>query len=219
LDLDSDEVFADQLLADSYCRMLGLRPICPNEVRSTALQTILTACYRTNSPNIGAANLVRKDGSPMEWHNFQAHDVWIGVQYSLATALLQSKMIIEARDLLASMYRNLYIEARIPFAAPEGFNGTCRFELQDAQKLGASNPATIIQALTEQQALLEDGRIHPNLPRTFENFSKKYETILQQFRTQNVDSLQLFNALHATALKYTAGRYFRPGMIFSLTHA
>ena len=83
----------------------------------------------------------------------------------------------QAADMGDSMIRNLYEEARIPFAAPEGFNGSCR--------------------------------LHPEaLVKAFGSIAK----------ANKVEASALFMLLHSTALKYTAGKYFRPGMVFALLY-
>jgi hypothetical protein len=150
---------------------------------------------------------VHKDGSPLDEFNFQAHDVWIGIQYSLATAMYMHGMKREADDLLEACFRNLYKEARIPFAAPEGFNGSCRLHT------GKIITKTLLGDLKKADALLEDGRISPDLPRDLNKFEKEFKSICAKHR---VKATELFALLHSTALKYTAGKYFRPGMVFAV---
>ncbi|MCV5941940.1 GH116 family glycosyl hydrolase, partial [Escherichia coli] len=52
----------------------------------------------------------------------QAQDVWIGVQFSVATALRLAGKQKQAETLMDAVYKALYEMAKIPFAAPEGFN-------------------------------------------------------------------------------------------------
>ncbi|MEE3496250.1 MAG: hypothetical protein VZR06_13895, partial [Butyrivibrio sp.] len=61
-----------------------------------------------------------------------------------------------------SMIRNLYEEARIPFAAPEGFNGSCRLHpeaLVKAFGLSATAADKMHKELLKKGALLADSRI------------------------------------------------------------
>ena len=81
---DCDDVFADTMLADTYLRLLDLEPITDSVKAKSNLLRIFNTNYKANSPLIGAANLVHKDGSPLDEFNFQAHDVWIGIQYEKA---------------------------------------------------------------------------------------------------------------------------------------
>jgi uncharacterized protein (DUF608 family) len=203
----NDDVFADTLLADTYLRLLNLEPIMDSKKAKRTLIKIYNTNYKKNSPLIGAANLVHKDGSPLDEFNFQAHDVWIGIQYSLATAMYIHGMKREADDLLEACFRNLYKEARIPFAAPEGFNGSCRLHASDKVT------KTLLSDLKKAGALLADSRISPDLPRNMSKFEKEFKSICVKHK---IKASELFILLHGTALKYTAGKYFRPGMVFAV---
>ncbi len=215
IDLDSDDVFADSMLADTYLRLLDLKPITDEEKGTRTLDRIFKTNYKKNSPLLGAANLVHKDGSPLDEFNFQAHDVWIGIQYSIASGLILHKSFDEARDLVESMIQNLYEEAKIPFAAPEGFNGSCRLHEDTLEKAGVSASAakTLIAELVKKKALLPDQRIAPTLTTNLASFKKSYGALAKK---ANISEEDLFTLLHSTALKYTAGKYFRPGMVFAL---
>jgi hypothetical protein len=171
------------------------------------LAKVYNTNYKKNSPLIGAANLVHKDGSPLDEFNFQAHDVWIGIQYSLATAMHIHGMKKQAEDLLEATFRNLYKEAKVPFAAPEGFNGSCRLHANGIIT------KTLLKDLRKAGALLLDDRISPDLPRDLKKFEKEFKSICAKHK---VKAAELFALLHNTALKYTAGKYFRPGMVFAV---
>ena len=215
---DCDDVFADTMLADTYLRLLDLKPICDSKKAKANLLRVFNTNYKANSPLIGAANLVRKDGSPLDEFNFQAHDVWIGIQYSIMTAMMFHGLVKEAADLGDSMIRNLYDEARIPFAAPEGFNGSCRLHPEALEaKFWLNKVAAegLVKDLTKKGALLPDGRISPKLPRNLPAFTKAFGAIAKEYK---IDVEQLFLFLHSTALKYTAVKYFRPGMVFALLY-
>ncbi len=218
--LDSDDIFADQLLADTYLQVLGLDPITTPPQRKRILETILEKNYRRHSPNVGAANSVSASGSPLE--AFQAQDVWIGVQDSIVCALILADMKQAARELLQKLYLNLYWEARIPFGAPEGFNASCCLEIEQLESLGNldSQQASEFRNFLQQQGfLLEDFRISPHLTTDVQVFEKELGTdhVAEGNRViEGIDPQALFRTLHETGLKYTAGRYFRPCMIFGL---
>ncbi len=219
LDLDNDDVFADAMLADTYLRLLDLSPLTDSEKAKRTLKRIFETNYKKNSSLIGAANLVHKDGEPLDEFNFQAHDVWIGIQYSIATAMQFHGLKDECADLLDSMVRNLYDEARIPFAAPEGFNGSCRLHPEALVKAFDMKDAAakkLHKSLVTGKALLADSRISPALPRTLALFTKAYGSLA---KANKIDVEKLFTLLHSTALKYTAGKYFRPGMVFAVLEA
>ena len=215
---DCDDVFADTMLADTYLRLLGLKPISDEKKAKANLLRVFNTNYKANSPLIGAANLVRKDGSPLDEFNFQAHDVWIGIQYSIMCAMMHHGLEKQAADMGDSMIRNLYEEARIPFAAPEGFNGSCRLHpeaLVKAFGLSATAADKMHKELLKKGALLADSRISPKLPRNLPAFTKAFGSIA---KSNKVEASALFMLLHSTALKYTAGKYFRPGMVFALLY-
>ncbi len=217
--LDNDDVFVDAMLADTYLLLLGLAPITDAEKAKRTLHRVFSTNFKANSPLLGAANLVHKNGAPLDEFNFQAHDVWIGIQYSLVTSMLIHGLISEAEALTESMVRNLYGEARIPFAAPEGFNGSCRLHPEALEaKFGLSKSAAkkLHKDLLAKKALLEDSRISPQLPRNIVAFKKVYGATA---KANKVDAEALFTLLHSTALKYTAGKYFRPGMVFAILEA
>lgn len=216
--LDSDDVFADSMLADTYLRLLDLEPVTDKEKGERTLDKIFRTNYKANSPLLGAANLVHKDGSPLDEFNFQAHDVWIGIQYSIASGMILHGAFDEARDIVESMVQNLYDEAKVPFAAPEGFNGSCKLHEDALEKLGVSAQAakSLLAELGKKGALLADGRISPKLPKNFAAFKRNFGLLAKK---ANISEEALFTLLHSTALKYTAGKYFRPGMVFALFHA
>ncbi|MDR2579443.1 MAG: hypothetical protein LBC85_00415 [Fibromonadaceae bacterium] len=209
----NDDVFADALLADTYLRLLNLEPIMDSKKAKRALTKIYNTNYKKNSPLIGAANLVHKDGSPLDEFNFQAHDVWTGVQYSIATAMYMHGMKKEAEDLIETTFSNLYNEAKIPFAAPEGFNGSCRLhagvKINEKQKITKA----LLVDLQKSGALLADCRVSPDLPRDLKKFESKFKALCAKHK---IKAAELFELLHHTALKYTAGKYCRPGMVFAI---
>jgi len=217
--LDNDDIFVDSMLADTYLRLLGLSPITDVQKVRRSLKKVYEMNYKANSPLIGAANLVHVDGSPLDEFNFQAHDVWIGIQFSLITAMLMHGLKSEAEDLIESMVKNLYNEARIPFAAPEGFNGSCRLHPEAIEKnlnLSKANAVKLHKNLLSAKILLPDSRVSPKLTRDLATFKKTYKSLIQAAK---VNETALFSLIHNTALKYTAGKYFRPGMVFAIVQA
>lgn len=118
----SDDVFADQLLSDLWLELLGLPEITPKNKRLRVARRILDNNFHINSPGVGAANLCAADGKALD--SFQAQDVWVGVQFSLAAAAARAGEIAGAWELIEAQYENLYNQAKIPFGAPEGFNAS-----------------------------------------------------------------------------------------------
>lgn len=208
---DSDNSFGDALLADSYLKLMGLEGIFPAERIERALDYVYTHNFEINSPKLGVANMTLADGMPHE--AFQAQDVWIGVQFSVATALKLAGKSNQAQTLMDTVYTALYDYSKIPFAAPEGFNCSVSVTEQDLSKsfnLDENEAKSWILMLKEKSCLLSDGRVTPSLTQNVDEFVNITKGIVP-----HETAPQLLKWLSSTGLKYTAGRYFRPGMIFA----
>lgn len=208
---DSDNSFGDALLADSYLKLIGLEGIFPQERIQRALDYVYKYNFEINSPKLGVANMTLADGSPHE--AFQAQDVWIGVQFSVATALSLAGKSQQAETLMDTVYTALYDYSKIPFAAPEGFNCSVSFTEQDLTEsfeLSQNDAKKWLTALKLQKCVLSDGRVNPELTKD----SDKFVSMLQG-EISAEQAVVLHKWLLSTGLKYTAGRYFRPGMIFA----
>ncbi|MFM2643656.1 GH116 family glycosyl hydrolase [Vibrio chagasii] len=208
---DSDNSFGDALLADSYLKLIGLEGIFPQQRIQRALDYVYKHNFEINSPKLGVANMTLADGSPHE--AFQAQDVWIGVQFSVATALSLAGKSQQAETLMDTVYTALYDYSKIPFAAPEGFNCSVSFDekdLSESFKLSQSDAKKWINALKLQNCVLSDGRVSPNLTKDNDRFVNMVKGEISA-----VQAKSLHKWLLSTGLKYTAGRYFRPGMIFA----
>ncbi|MDA0150844.1 GH116 family glycosyl hydrolase [Vibrio sp. Makdt] len=208
---DSDNSFGDALLADSYLKLIGLEGIFPQQRIQRALDYVYKHNFEINSPKLGVANMTLADGSPHE--AFQAQDVWIGVQFSVATALSLAGKSQQAETLMDTVYTALYDYSKIPFAAPEGFNCSVSFTEQDLTEsfeLSQNDAKKWLTALKLQKCVLSDGRVNPELTKD----SDKFVSMLQG-EISAEQATVLHKWLLSTGLKYTAGRYFRPGMIFA----
>lgn len=211
LERESDDCFGDPMLADAYLQMMGIETIMTEEQRKGVMEKAYKTNFKINSPHVGFANLVSCDGAPKE--AFQAQDVWIGVQYSNAASLLQAGEYEKFNELIHTLYDNLYLKAKIPFAAPEGFNCSCQL-VADAldEYTGDSRKSTeLYSAMQENRWILADGRIAPNFPSEFDEFSTLASSYIV---ADKLNEAHYF--IQTTGLKYTAGRYFRPGMVFVL---
>ncbi|CAK2459621.1 non-lysosomal glucosylceramidase [Vibrio crassostreae] len=208
---DSDNSFGDAMLADSYLKLIGLEGIFPQERIQRALDYVYKHNFEINSPKLGVANMTLVDGSPHE--AFQAQDVWIGVQFSVATALSLAGKSQQAETLMDTVYTALYDYSKIPFAAPEGFNCSVSFDekdLSESFKLSQNDAKKWLTALKLQKCVLSNGRVSPDLTKD----SDKFVSMLQG-EISAEQAMILHKWLLSTGLKYTAGRYFRPGMIFA----
>ncbi|MGF1721903.1 non-lysosomal glucosylceramidase [Vibrio kyushuensis] len=209
--LDSDNSFGDALLADSYLKLIGLDGLFPQERIDRALDFVYEQNFVNNSPQLGVANMTLADGAPHE--AFQAQDVWIGVQFSVATALNLAGKYDKAQTLMDTVYTALYQYAKIPFAAPEGFNCSVAVDetmLVDEFTIDSETAAAWLSGLKQTHCLLADGRVNPEL--TTDTYA--FSTLMTSSVEHGMQEC-LHKYLLSTGLKYTAGRYFRPGMIFA----
>lgn len=211
LEADSDNSFGDTLLADSYLKLVDLPGLFDSSRIERTLDFIYQTNFITNSPKLGVANMTLADGRPHD--AFQAQDVWIGVQFSVATALRLAGKQVQAERLMDAVYQALYSMAKIPFAAPEGFN--CSVTVSDndiAQRfdLASEVASELLLHLQKVGHLFADGRVNPELTQNIEEFALSLSNL-----PSNVDYRELHTWLLSTGLKYTAGRYFRPGMIYA----
>lgn len=209
--LDSDNSFGDVLLADSYLKLMGVEGVFSNERINRTLDYNYNTNFIKNSPTLGVANMTLADGQPHD--AFQAQDVWIGGQFSVASALKLASKTEQAEDLIATVYNALYNYSEIPFAAPEGFSSSAQVttgSLVEQFSLNQEKASLWLTILKEKQCLLGDGRVNPHLTKALPEFSLLMNDTVQQDRVAD-----LHQWLLSSGLKYTAGRYFRPGMIFS----
>jgi uncharacterized protein (DUF608 family) len=209
--LDSDNSFGDALLADSYLKLIGDKGLFEDDKVARTLDYIYRTNFKENSPKLGVANMTLCDGAPHD--AFQAQDVWIGVQFSTATALKLAGKQQQAEALIDSVYTALYHYAKIPFAAPEGFNCSVAVSQSDlVEQFGLAESAAEqwLQSLKATNCILADGRVNPGLTPDFAEFRSAFTEAMP-----DEQAVKLHTWLLNTGLKYTAGRYFRPGMIFS----
>ena len=207
---DSDSVVAGQLLADTYLMLLGLPPITPKPKRQRALSTMLTASFYRNG--VGVCNSCPKDGRQSV--QFQANDIWVGVQYSICSALIMSDMYQEFDRLFLSLYKAIYKDVKIPFGIPEGFmirSGTTLEQIRDELKLDDAELETL-EGNLRRHPLVEFGDLIALSETTPNAISGLYENICLTCDGQAT----LLRLLQQNNIYYTAGRYFRQGMIASI---
>jgi hypothetical protein len=216
--LDSDDILCAQLLADTWLELLDLEPITPKDRRRRILQQIMAMNFHTHSPTVGAANLVSRTGQTLGAS--QAQDVWIGIQFGLVAALVSADMPSEAREVLDICYHNLYEKTRIPFAVPEGFNGNSPITAADlayALKLDAANAQSLFAALSGCRFIESNGRVMANINQvTAEKLTHALQSGPQPVECSPKLRVDLLHLLHTWGLRYTAGRYHRPGMAFCI---
>ncbi|MFN6525676.1 GH116 family glycosyl hydrolase [Nostoc sp. ChiSLP03a] len=123
----SDVVMADQLCGQFYARLLDLPDIVPSDRALSALKTVYDACFlKFCNGEFGAANGVRRDGSPENPQATHPLEVWTGINFGLAAFLVQMKMKDEALRLTQAVVQQIY-ENGLQFRTPEAITATGTF--------------------------------------------------------------------------------------------
>ncbi|KAJ8911307.1 hypothetical protein NQ315_017001 [Exocentrus adspersus] len=115
-----NSIMADQLCGQWYLRCCGVGeyPIVPKENVRTTLQTI----YQNNvlsfcNGNMGAVNgFVNGDADDF---TIQSLEVWTGVTYALAAAMIQEDMLEEAFRTAGGLYKSMTESFGLAFSTPE----------------------------------------------------------------------------------------------------
>ncbi|WVZ95476.1 hypothetical protein U9M48_041237 [Paspalum notatum var. saurae] len=88
----SSSIMADQLAGQWYARACGLEPVVEEDKARSALATVLDYnVMRVKGGAIGAVNGMRPDGS-IDASSTQSKEVWPGVTYAVAAAMLHEGM-------------------------------------------------------------------------------------------------------------------------------
>jgi non-lysosomal glucosylceramidase len=213
---ECEHVFANQLCADTYLYHLDLPEITDLEDRRRVLANILAQNMRGCARRVGASNMVARGGKDLDIH--QAQEVWLGVQYTLAGALVSVGMIEEFEELIAALFDAIYIDAKIPFGIPEGFNCVGIFIAEDLVRAGIEDKdlrAEIVGCLKRRGILSPNNLVSFAAIEDAAEFAEQWDDDGNEY-AEHVSGEALHELLMATRLKYTAGRYFRAGMVHIL---
>jgi non-lysosomal glucosylceramidase len=213
---ECDHVFANQLCADTYLYHLDLPEITDRKAMRRVLANILAQNMRGCARRVGAANMVARGGKDLEIH--QAQEVWLGVQYTLAGALVSVGMIEEFEELIAALFDAIYVDAKIPFGIPEGFNCVGIFIAEDLIRAGIEDKdlgAEIVERLKRQGILSGNNIVNFAAIEDAKEFAERWDDAGNE-HAEHVSGEDLHELLMASRLKYTAGRYFRAGMVHIL---
>ncbi|MGQ4645961.1 GH116 family glycosyl hydrolase [Lyngbya aestuarii] len=123
----SDVVMADQLCGQFYAQLLGLPNIVPPECAQSALKSVYDACFlKFHNGQLGAANGVRPDGTPVNPDDTHPLEVWTGINFGLAAFLIQLGMKDEALQLAEAVVRQVY-QNGLQFRTPEAITAAGTF--------------------------------------------------------------------------------------------
>lgn len=213
---DCEHIFANQLCADTYLYYLDLPEITPLAAQKKILNNIMSRNMGGCNHRIGASNMVARDGKDLD--TFQAQEVWVGVQFAIAGALVAAGMIDEFEMLIETLYEAIYKQAKIPFGIPEGFNCVGLFIAEDLIRLdiySKDQRNEIIAYLKKSEILSSGSTVNFTKIENIKDFVKCWNDEDNE-HADKIEADELHELLQATKLKYTAGRYFRAGMVHIL---
>ncbi|XP_072974444.1 uncharacterized protein [Typha angustifolia] len=120
----SSSIQADQLAGQWYARACGLEPIVDKEKACTAFEKIYQFnVLKVKDGKVGAINGMRPDGT-VETSVLQAREVWPGVTYAVAAAMIQEGMIETAFRTAQGNYEVVWSKEGwgFSFQTPEAWN-------------------------------------------------------------------------------------------------
>lgn len=132
-----ESIMADQLAGQWYADLIGLPPIVPEAHIQQALRTIYeyNVC-RFGGGRMGAVNGMRPDGTVDRSSN-QSAEVWTGVTYALASAMLARGLEEEAWRTAWGIYHVTYEEKGYWFRTPEAWDEQGNFRASMYLRPGA----------------------------------------------------------------------------------
>ena len=117
----ANSIMADQLAGDWYARACGLPPVVPDDHARRALKKVYDFNVRQFAGGtMGAVNGMRPDGR-VDTTNIQSQEVWTGVTYALAAAMLQVGLEEEAFATAKGVYTQTYEDLGYWFMTPEAW--------------------------------------------------------------------------------------------------
>ncbi|MHB8413422.1 MAG: GH116 family glycosyl hydrolase [Candidatus Acidiferrales bacterium] len=133
----SNTIMADQLAGQWYADLIGLGDIVPRTMRLPALHKIYDFnVMKFGDSDMGAVNGVDPDGKPPN-ANEQAHEVWTGSTFGLASFLFAEGMQKEAFQTARGIYHVVYEKEGYWFRTPEAWDITGSFRASMYMRPGA----------------------------------------------------------------------------------
>ena len=117
-----NSIMADQVAGHWYVHTCGLPPLLPGEHVRSALQTVYAFnVQRFQGGTMGAVNGMRPDGR-VDKTCLQSQEVWAGITYAVAAAMLQVGLRAEAFQTAWGVYHVVYEQCGYWFQTPEAWN-------------------------------------------------------------------------------------------------
>ena len=120
-------VMADQLCGDFYARLLGLSPVVMDERSLSALKAVKEACFDNFAAGqLGVANGLRRDGSPLDPNGTHPLEVWTGINFGLAAYYRLMGDLKTAEQICCAVINQVY-SGGLQFRTPEAITGQNTF--------------------------------------------------------------------------------------------
>ena len=120
-------VMADQLCGDFYARLLGLPPVVAEERALSALRAVKEACFEGfQGGRLGAANGLRRDGTPLDPNGTHPLEVWTGINFGLAAYYRLMGDSTTAFAITGAVVEQVY-SGGLQFRTPEAITGVNTF--------------------------------------------------------------------------------------------
>ncbi|XP_008806978.1 non-lysosomal glucosylceramidase isoform X1 [Phoenix dactylifera] len=120
----SSSIQADQLAGQWYARACGLLPIVDEDKARSAFEKIFSFnVLKMKDGKRGAINGMRPDGT-VDFSSLQSKEVWSGVTYAVAAAMIQEGMTETAFKTAQGIYETVWSEEGLgySFQTPEAWN-------------------------------------------------------------------------------------------------
>ncbi|XP_020106842.1 non-lysosomal glucosylceramidase-like [Ananas comosus] len=121
---NSSSILADQLAGQWYARACGLSPIVDEEKAQITLEKVFHFnVMKFKDGNRGAINGMRPDGA-IDMSSMQSREIWPGVTYSVAAAMIQEGMEEQAFKTAEGVYKTAWSPEGLgySFQTPESWN-------------------------------------------------------------------------------------------------
>jgi non-lysosomal glucosylceramidase len=130
-DIDAESgtpvVMADQLCGDFYARLLGLPAVVSEANSRSTLKAVREACFESFAGGqLGVANGLRRDGTPLDPNGTHPLEVWTGINFGIASYYRLMGETQTALAITTAVVQQVYAGG-LQFRTPEAITGVNTF--------------------------------------------------------------------------------------------
>ncbi len=124
---NSPVIMADQLCGQYFAQLLKLPDLVPPESAEIALENVYQSCFLNfHNGQYGAANGLRKDGTPLNSNDTHPLEIWTGINFGIAAFLISLGMKDQGLKLTETVVDQIY-QNGLQFRTPEAITSTGQF--------------------------------------------------------------------------------------------